>query len=728
MRILKRFLEKVKNSPGSFWQYVKKRPVRSVFALLLAILLLSVVSFVGYIFHYVFYDRRNLPDIQALVNFDPPTIGTIYDENGKTVINLAKEFRWISKPEEIPEVVRQAVLSAEDKNFYEKNGVDWTAFFFRAGIRNLVHVAENIYHHKKPIIEAQQGASTLDQQLVRLFFLQELVRHEGSDPVNKFWRKFEEWRLAIWINEELKKPEYFGSKQKAKEHILACLLSYAYFKGVYGIKAASLFYFNKDVKDLGYEEAALLAGIMKNPLLYAPSSKKPLKTTGLSYQRQLNRRNGVLSLMVDNKYLTKEAADKLKETDIPIPNSKNINIQTDAPSVIRDVFTEVKDNNIDVERIFDGEVQVYTTVNLEIQKIANQALENGLKAYEERYPESKGVIQGSVVVLRNKDGAVLAEVGGRQVYRSKPITYTDYHRAKYALRQPGSAFKPFVYLTAFMNGWTLKSTVMDRPISVPMGSIKIDGKWIKRPPKWIGNYDGKSKGPISARDALKESRNQATMWLTKQLADGKESGIEKVVDTAHLLGVKSLLHNPNERPYITTAIGATEVTLLELANAYRAMASGIYAEPFTIVKLTDRNGEVIYRAKDKTKALDIDETALERIQEGMRGVIRIPGGTAHALDNKDFPIPVMAKTGTTNDFRDARFGGSTFGMNGITVAVWIGYDDFRELGPKETGGRTALPIFKEIMLNIYDRNLAGPVPQFPEEIEKNIDNYLHNPQ
>ena len=200
------------------------------------------------------------------------------------------------------------MLSAEDKNFYEHDGVDWGAFFFRAGIRNLVHVAENIYHRKKPIIQAQQGASTLDQQLIRLFFFQEAVRHEGSDPVNKFWRKFEEWRLATWINEELKKPEYFGSKQNAKEHILACLLSYAYFKGVYGIKAGSLFYFNKDVKDLGYEEAALLAGIMKNPLLYAPSTKKPLKTTNLSRQRQLNRRNSILDLIVANNYLTKEIA------------------------------------------------------------------------------------------------------------------------------------------------------------------------------------------------------------------------------------------------------------------------------------------------------------------------------------------------------------------------------------------------------------------------------------
>lgn len=696
-----------------FWWYVKNRPIRTTLALLSVLSFLAAVLFVGCVYYYVFYDRSNLPDIRMIVNFDPPTVGTIYDENGKTIINLAKEFRWISKPEDIPKTIRYAMLSAEDKNFYEHNGVDWTAFFFRAGIRNSVHIAENIYHRKERIIKAQQGASTLDQQLVRLFFLQEIMRHEGSDPINKFGRKFEEWRLATWINEELKKPEYFGSKRKAKEHILACLLSYAYFKGVYGIKAASLFYFNKDVKDLGYEEAALLAGIMKNPLLYAPSTKKPLKTNSLSSQRQLNRRNSILGLMVVNKYLAKEVADKLKEIDLPIPSSQNINIQTNAPSVVGDVFEEIKKYNFDVYKIFDGELQVHTTINLEIQKIATQALENGLKLYEERYPKSEEIIQGSVVVLRNSDGAILAEVGGRQVFKSRKIAYTDFNRVKHSLRQPGSAFKPFVYLTAIKDGWTLESLILDAPIAVPMGSIKVGNKWVRRPPKWIANYDGKFKGFIPLRKALAESRNASTIRLAK-IVD-----IDDVIKTAHLVGIKTQLE-----PYITTAIGASDVNLLELANAYRAMASGIYAEPYAVTKLTDRNSGVVYVTKNRIKLLEVDETTLEQIQEGLRGVIRIPGGTAHSLDGKEFPIPVMGKTGTTNDFRDALFVGSTYGLDGVTVAVRIGYDDYRELGPKETGGRTALPIFKEIMLNVYGNNLVSPIPQFPEKIEKDIDVYL----
>ncbi len=706
-------------------RHFKRKPIRTTLALLLTFSILSIASFAGYIYYYVFYDRSNLPDIKAIVNFDPPTVGTVYDESGKTVINLAKEFRWTSKPEEIPLIVRQAVLSAEDKRFYEHNGVDWKAFFFRAGVRNLVHVAENIYHNKKPIIRAQQGASTLDQQLVRLFFLQEIVRHEGSDPVSKFWRKFEEWRLAVWLNEELQKPEYFGSKKNAKEHILACLLNYAYFKGVYGIKAASLFYFNKDIQYIDYEESALLAGIMKNPLLYAPPTKKPSKTNSLSYQRQLNRRNSILDLMVKNQYLTKETADRLKETELPLPSSKNINIQTDAPSIVGDVFREVKNNNLDINGIFVGEIQVHTTVNLEIQKITNQALENGLKAYEERYPKSRGVIQGLVVILRNSDGAILAEVGGRQVFEARPIAYSDFNRAEDSHRQPGSAFKPFVYLTALKDGWTLESEIRDAPVAVPMGYAKIGNKWVKKPPKWIKNYDGKFKGFIPLRKALAESRNAPTV----RLADIVD--IDEIINIAYLTGVKTKLE-----PYITTAIGASDVTLLELANAYRAIASGIYAEPYSVVKLTDKNGKVIFTAQNGTRPLEIDRTALRHLQEGLRGVVRIPGGTAHSLDNtvrhrspqEDFPIQVMGKTGTTNDFRDALFVGSTYGEKGITIAVRIGFDDFRELGPQETGGRIALPIFKEMMLNIYKDNLAGIAPEFPEDIEQNIDNYLQNPQ
>jgi membrane peptidoglycan carboxypeptidase len=232
-----------------------------------------------------------------------------------------------------------------------------------------------------------------------------------------------------------------------------------------------------------------------------------------------------------------------------------------------------------------------------------------------------------------------------------------------------------------------------------------------RPVKWIANYDNEFKGPMPIRQALAESRNAVAVWITREI------GLDKVISTSREMGIRTPL-----QPYITTALGASEVRLLELAGAYRAMASGLLAEPYIIDRVTDASGAALYQASADTVA--IDSTYLSLIQEGLRGVIRLPEGTAHALDSRDFPIPVMGKTGTTSEFRDALFVGSTYGPQGITVAVRVGFDDNRALGEKETGGRTALPIFREIMLRVYERQLVGPVPEFPREIEHRIDQYL----
>jgi membrane peptidoglycan carboxypeptidase len=237
-----------------------------------------------------------------------------------------------------------------------------------------------------------------------------------------------------------------------------------------------------------------------------------------------------------------------------------------------------------------------------------------------------------------------------------------------------------------------------------------------RPPKWISNYDHKFKGLIPIRQALAESRNAATIWLTKQV------GIEHVITTARELGIRTPL-----QPYITTALGASEVDLLEMANVYRAMASGRLAEPHVIDRVTDGSGNVLFEHPHPSRSMTGSRAQLARIQEGLRGVVRIPGGTAHSLEKgADFPIPVMGKTGTTSDFRDALFVGSTFGPDGITVAVRIGFDDNRELGDRETGGRTALPVFREVMLGVYQRQLLGPPPPFPQGMEQRIAHYVED--
>ena len=359
-----------------------------------------------------------------------------------------------------------------------------------------------------------------------------------------------------------------------------------------------------------------------------------------------------------------------------------------------------------MNQLLEGHIQVYSTINDCLQRFANAALENGLKLYEKRHPKNAGLIQGSVVVLRNRDSAILAEAGGRGRYKGHSTTYSDYNRVTQSMRQPGSAMKPIVYLAAFRQGaLDLDTPVPDEPISVPTSG--------NQSPKWISNFDNQFKGIIPVRQALAESRNAVAIWIVQQI------GIDSVLKTAREVGIRTTLHR-----YETTALGASEVTLLELANAYRMMASSIAAEPYSIARIEQNAGEAIYRHPLPCCPVNDNGLELSMIQEGLRGVVRLPSGTAHSLDAHSFPIPVMGKTGTTNNYRDALFVGSTYGPDGITVAVRIGFDDNRSLGGMETGGRAALPVFREVMLKTYQAKLVGPVPSFPVDMEKNIAEYL----
>ena len=230
--------------------------------------------------------------------------------------------------------------------------------------------------------------------------------------------------------------------------------------------------------------------------------------------------------------------------------------------------------------------------------------------------------------------------------------------------------------------------------------------------KWIANYDNQFKGPIPMRQALAESRNAVAVWIAREI------GLDRMIRTARELGIRTPL-----QPYISTALGASEVAA---AGAGERLSGHGLGDPGRAphhrararrLRRSSLRGAPTYPAR-------LIPRTCRLIQEGLRGVIRLPDGTAHALDGRDFPIPVMGKTGTTSDFRDALFVGSTYGRTGITVAVRIGFDDNRALGDQETGGRAALPIFREIMLRVYRDELVGPVPEFPPAIEEGIEAYL----
>ena len=677
------------------------------------------------VFYHVYFDRNNLPDLEGFTRFEFPTIGGIYDANGHLLKEMASESRQITRYEEIPAIVRDAILAAEDKNFFSHSGVDYSGFarvLCKVKLGHLIGRLRKMGSRDAANNSAifPQGVSTITQQLVRGYFLKTMTAQENSDQlrhgeylarllsgvigarmVNMLVRKVEEIRLSLWIEEEMQKR--FGSKRRAKEEILARYASLIYMgNGQYGFAKGAEYYFGRPLGTFTLEDAdkaALLAGVAKSARYYAPSASET--------ERVLQRRNQTLALMAARGFISRDQARRAEQRPIAVV-AQHKDKTIEASAVVDNILDELtsRQSELSVKDLREGRIQVYSTVDAGVQQIANQALERGLLLYENRHPGARGVIQGAVVVLRNRDAGTLAETGGRQFYKDHSSAYSDLNRVTKSLRQPGSAMKPIVYLAAFQEGtFNLDTVVPDEPISVPNGR--------DRDVKWISNFDGQFEGMIPLRLALAESRNAVAIWITGQI------GIGSVLGTARSLGIQTPL-----RPYVTTALGASEVTLLELANAYRTIASGILTQPYVIRKIVRNSDEVIADSGHESSPIAVDSDALSLIQEGLRSVVRIPTGTAHALDSPGFPIAVMGKTGTTNQFRDALFVGSTYGPQGITVAVRIGFDDNRSLGSDETGARAALPVFKEVMLKVYGEKLVGPVPRFPSEMEQRIDVFL----
>jgi penicillin-binding protein 1A len=678
-------------------------------------------------FYYVFFDRNSLPDLEGFTRFEFSTIGHIYDTHGQTLKEMASESRQITRYEEIPPIVRDAILAVEDKNFFSHSGVDYSGLIrvlckIRLGdlMRRLARMGSRDAANNSAIFP--QGGSTITQQLVRGYFLKtmtakensEQLRHSermarvlssviGSRMVNMLVRKVEEVRLSLWVEEQMQK--HFGSKRRAKEEILARYASLIYMgNGQYGFGKAAEYYFGRPLRMFTAEDAdkaALLAGTAKSARYYAPSADEA--------KRVLKRRNQSLALMAASGFITPDQARRARQRPIEVVAHRKDTV-IEASAVVDNVLTELTSCQADlsVKDLLQGRIQVYSTVDAGMQQIANKALERGLSLYEKRHAGARGLTQGSVVVLRNRDASIVAETGGRQFYQDRSSAYVDFNRVTKSVRQPGSAMKPFVYLAAFQDGtFDLETVVPDEPISV------ADSR--PQDVKWISNYDGQFKGMIPLRTALAESRNAVAIWVTEQI------GVASVLRMAHSVGIQTPL-----RPYATTALGASEVNLLELANAYRTIASGILAQPHIIRRIVRDSGEAIADSGHQSSPVRVSRGALSLIQEGLRGVVRMPTGTAHVLDSGGFPIPVMGKTGTMNEFRDALFVGSTYGPEGITVAVRIGFDDNRSLGSGETGGRVALPVFKEVVLRAYGEKLVGPVPRFPAEIEEHINVFLKN--
>ena len=319
--------------------------------------------------------------------------------------------------------------------------------------------------------------------------------------------------------------ERFGSKRRAKEEILARYASLIYMgNGQYGFARGAEYYFGRPLATFTVDDAdkaALLAGIAKSARYYAPSAKNT--------ERVLRRRNQTLALMAANGFISRDRVRGAEQRPIQVAVRRKNKVPL-GPAVVENVLEELKGRRADlsIEDLLQGRIQVYSTVDARVQQIVNEALEHGLELYEKRHPSAKGLIQGSVVVLRNRDASILAETGGRQFYKDRSSSYSDFNRVTKSLRQPGSAMKPIVYLAAFRQGtFNLDTMVPDEPISVPDGG--------KQSTKWISNYDGQFKGMIPLREALAESRNAVAIWITEQI------GIASILQTARSLGIRTPL-------------------------------------------------------------------------------------------------------------------------------------------------------------------------------------------
>jgi penicillin-binding protein 1A len=713
------------------WRFLKK-----VFLAFLVLGFVALLAGAGVAAWGIRYVTRDLPDVKSINDYRPSAVTKVYANDGTIIAEFFKERRYPMKLSQIPTVVKQAFLAAEDASFYRHPGIDpWS--ILRAFVKNLQAGA------------AKQGASTITQQVVKNLLL---------TPERRLERKIKEAVLSYRLEEALTKDEIF------EVYLNQIFLG----NTAYGVAAASLAYFNKPIDQITLAEASLIAGLPKAPSKFSPVSNMP---------RAKRRQRYVLDQMVRSKFITKEEADQAFEEKIKVFQATQQNIYA-APYFVGEVRRNFLENfkNYDLDQ--DG-LEIKTTVDLKATKFGEKALRKGLRAVDKRrgfrgvlergvpndaylkryaaqlpetleddevYPalvlaasatkgtasvlvkdrkidislrdatwakkkidqadkatfikpeaeikvgdvievahvtstdeKSKEVkvqwqldqtpqIEGALTLLEPSTGKVLVMLGGYSYQRSV------LNRVTQSLRQPGSTFKPVVYLSA-VDGYkyTASTIVHDSPRTIKVG----DQLWSP------GNYDNKYMGPITLRTALEKSKNLVSVDIISRI------GITPVIKYARDLGITTPLgRNPS------LALGSSEVTLLELTRAYGVFAArGMLADSYLVEQIKDRTGAVVYDREAEFIShirQAISPSSAFIMANIMKGVIQ--SGTATAI--KPINRPVAGKTGTTNDMMDAWFIGYTPEW---VCGIWTGFDQLRSIGDKETGGRIAAPIFLNAM-------------------------------
>lgn len=567
---------------------------------------------------YIYWAITDLPALRGLEEYAPAESSLVYSSDGKLLAELYLERRTFVPHYLIPDHVKKAFISIEDVRFYYHPGVDIIGI-----LRALINDMREM--------KIAQGGSTITQQLAKMLFLR---------PEKTLTRKIKEALLSIKIE-----------KRYTKDEILGLYLNQAYFgTRAYGIEAASQVYFGKSVKDLTVGEAALLATLPRSPSHYSPF-RNP--------QKALERRSAVLKQMLSHGFINKaQYAEAERE---PLPQRPHYR-RFEAPYFVEMLRQELEPqfNN----SLYTAGYRIYSTIDYELQKAAEEAVKNGVEALEKR--GRKGV-EAALVAIDLRTGAVKAMVGGTDFWRSQ------FNRVTQALRQPGSAFKPFVYLTALEEGRRANDIIFDSPISLK--GARPGQVWVPK------NYDGKYNGPVTLRTALAKSLNAATVRLATEV------GVDNIIDTARVLGIKS-----NLQPYLPIALGASDVTLMEMVSAYGAFATGNYVKPMFFERVTNKNGLAEIESTPK-----MTEILSEDVREEMKTLLRAVVEEGTAVKARELKRPLYGKTGTTNDYTDAWFIGFD---ERLVVGVWVGRDDHKPIGPKETGARAALPIWIDFMKKV----------------------------
>ncbi|MGH7407309.1 MAG: penicillin-binding protein 1A, partial [Candidatus Methylomirabilales bacterium] len=597
-------------------------------------------------------EGEDLPRLERLEIFTPGEPSLLLSKDGEPFATLTQEHRVFVPLAQIPRVLREAVIATEDSRFYRHGAVDWTAMA-RAALSNLAagHLRE--------------GGSTITQQLAKTLFL---------TPERTVTRKLQEIHLAQKIEERY-----------SKDKILELYLNAVYFgHGAYGVEAATRTYFSKSVRALTLPEAALLAGLIRAPGLYSPL---------LDAARAKARRDHVLHRMVAEGFMKEPAAKVAARAPVRItPLFKGRGTAGHFVDYVREVLEE----RYGAVLLARGGLRVTTTLDLALQRQALEAVRAGVKAGAAALAPSprRGAtpqapprgeqegpgLEGALVAVEPATGAIRAMVGGTAYGRSQ------FNRAARARRQPGSAFKPFVFAAAFERGISAADLLEDAPARYPKGLGKQREAWAP------DNYDRRYRGPVTVRRALEESINVPTVRLLESV------GVDGVVEVARRLGIRG----PLRREY-ALALGVSEVTLLELTAAYAALANGgSLAAPHAIVRVEEPGGRLLEEYRPAVQPALKEEVAylLTSVLQG--AVERGTGQKAQTVGR-----PAAGKTGTSQDAADLWFVGYT---PELAAGVWLGYDVPRSLGPHETAGRLAAPLWADFMR----RGLASrPPTDFP---------------